>query len=740
MGRIRSLLFLTIVLGVSAKLPSDGAASFNVQVNNQTGSFGFFVDGAQWLTSGPVAVHLDGQWFKTDDQSLKLKSFSTSSGTDNFGAYQLSLLLWAAGGTPFSTYFRVYNDIEMIVFGQVFPQGANNTAVGDNSDVISAFPTLQKTSGTPLNYLTFFGCFAYPHLGHFDPASQVPGGASAGAPLVFFDANLRTVVFSPFNNFMVGVQTTSKALNTIAFGLQGLVKQVPNGFVHETVAIGGHSVNSALYTWGSALLTAGGKTRSSVNSDVVIQQLGYWTDNGAYYYYNTESDKNYEQTMVDTKLSLDASGLPVRNWQFDSWWYFKGNHSGVSLWEPRPDVFPDGFDYVQDKIPLPYTLHNRYFANNSTYLADYKFIVEDYCALPLDINLFLHIMGKAKAWGMVVYEQDWLITTYQEMQATQNDVYNAHTWLKAMGDAASQLNLTIQYCMPLPNHLLQSTTIQAVTQSRASNDYNPGNDQWKVGYTGMLLWSLGLMPFKDDFWTTSNQPNCPSSFAQCVEPNPVLQALVATLTAGPVGFSDAIGHTDTELVMRTSRADGLLLKADKPATPVDKVLLQFDFSSEPQLYEAWSSTTTLSGTTWTYVLGADLPTDVTLTPGDLGLPSGGSFVAWDFFANTTAPFDAGHPLVLKAAKQSVPVDFSYYTISPVLSNGWTIIGELSKFITVSPGRVSAAGTITNGVSISILAASKEVTTWGLLNANNVFVSMSCTGSTTITCTSSGCAC
>lgn len=56
------------------------------------------------------------------------------------------------------------------------------------------------------------------------------------------------------------------------------------------------------------------------------------------------------------------------------------------------------------------------------------------------------------------------------MEATQNNVYNSRNWLLHMGNAATKLGLTIQYCMPLPLHLLQSVEIQSVTQSRASDD------------------------------------------------------------------------------------------------------------------------------------------------------------------------------------------------------------------------------------------------------------------------------
>lgn len=32
--------------------------------------------------------------------------------------------------------------------------------------------------------------------------------------------------------------------------------------------------------------------------------------------------------------------------QFDSWWYLKGKNQGTKTWEPRTDVFPGGFRYL----------------------------------------------------------------------------------------------------------------------------------------------------------------------------------------------------------------------------------------------------------------------------------------------------------------------------------------------------------------------------------------------------------
>ena len=51
--------------------------------------------------------------------------------------------------------------------------------------------------------------------------------------------------------------------------------------------------------------------------------------------------------------------------------------------------------------------------------------------------------------------------------------------------------------MPWPRHLLTSVEIPVVTQVRVSDDYIPGNEQWKIGITTILSHALGLAAFKD---------------------------------------------------------------------------------------------------------------------------------------------------------------------------------------------------------------------------------------------------
>jgi hypothetical protein len=128
-----------------------------------------------------------------------------------------------------------------------------------------------------------------------------------------------------------------------------------------------------------------------------------------------------QDTLMDSLQYWDSLGLPYQHIMYDSWWYWKECPPGetnntwlkckgaVELWEPRLDVFHDGFNFI---APKPLALHNRWFsATNNSYIktlgfAD-SFIVEEAVdfALPIRADVFTYLMGKAKTWGMVMYEQ-----------------------------------------------------------------------------------------------------------------------------------------------------------------------------------------------------------------------------------------------------------------------------------------------------------------------------------------------
>jgi len=235
-------------------------------------------------------------------------------------------------------------------------------------------------------------------------------------------------------------------------------------------------------------------------------------------------------------------------------------------------------------------------------------------------------------------------------------------------------------------HLLQSTSIPAVTQSRATTDYQPGGINWRVGYPSLLIWALGVVPFKDDFWTSNNQTGC--VYRTCYEPNPDLITIIAVLTTGPVGPSDKIGSMNTTRVMGTCRKDGLLLKPDIPAIPLDIAFKQFDWSVEPVEIEVWRTFSHYdSGLVWHYILGADLAQDFTIRPDDLEEPSGFDGFALNYMTGRLQRFNAKNNLILPK-KKDVPnvIDFTYFVVAPVLSNGWVLLGELAKYVPMSKQR------------------------------------------------------
>jgi hypothetical protein len=403
----------------------------------------------------------------------------------------------------------------------------------------------------------------------------------------------------------------------------------------------------------------------------------------------TEKNKTYEETVLD--LGKYINNTYFKHLQFDSWWYYKGKNSGVKLWEPRPDVFPDGMRITNERIGFyPLTLHNRYFAPDNEYVDRFFFVVEKDYALPIDKNMFEYIFRKAQEWGMQIYEQDWLVTVTEGMQVTQQDVFKAHMWLKAMADAASTLGVTIQYCMALPSHLLQSVEFQAVTTARASDDYNPSNDQWRIAHTSLLHWSLGIIPFKDNFFTSDmEEPGCNTNYNTCQEINSELQALVAVLSAGPVGPSDRIGFLNYSRIWHASRGDGVLLKPDHPAFPVESSFQLYSPTTYKTLIDVRSTSSSYQVGTWHYILAADLEKPFSLLPHEFPTQTKEAviFNYYDFLRSPSNILRFDSPLVIPERAHYLPIDFNYYIVAPVLANNWTILGEYDHFITMSKQRI-----------------------------------------------------
>ena len=159
------------------------------------------------------------------------------------------------------------------------------------------------------------------------------------------------------------------------------------------------------------------KDQSHRNSDLSITHMGYLTGNGAYYYYNPEPNKTYQDTMIDLVNQFRALKVPIRFLQYDSWWYPKDNTSrrgGVIEWTALDSVFPDGLAFLHNVTQMPVVAHNRWWSYITVYEKHFDFIIdhENSKAIPQDAAFWDYLMKKSALWGLITYEQVFIRNLY----------------------------------------------------------------------------------------------------------------------------------------------------------------------------------------------------------------------------------------------------------------------------------------------------------------------------------------
>ena len=74
----------------------------------------------------------------------------------------------------------------------------------------------------------------------------------------------------------------------------GGVRGLPQGCLHEVRHGEGDDKSAVFSRWGELLRQYHGKATDGRHTDVATNYLGYWTDNGAFYYYNTLPNMTYQ--------------------------------------------------------------------------------------------------------------------------------------------------------------------------------------------------------------------------------------------------------------------------------------------------------------------------------------------------------------------------------------------------------------------------------------------------------------
>jgi len=539
---------------------------------------------------------------------------------------------------------------------------------------------------------------------------------SAG-PVLFYNDKFDTVMVSPLDHFLVSMMGGSGG--RLQVGLEGDLKTIPAGFEHPVVFYFGKGIRSSFDDWGALLRKWHGKERSSPDADVGIAYLGYWTDNGAYYYYKTEGDLTYAQTLLAVKADADKLGVPFKYFQLDSWWYPKTTDTkggkgigpldfikhfisgGAYKWEARPELFPGGLEKFRNELGLPLIAHARWFDRQNEYRGEYQFVDGEggrNPAFPVEDRFWDMIMSNAKKWGIAVYEQDWLDVQWRTIPYLRESVEAGDKWLLAMSSAAQKQGLTIQYCMANPGMFMQAVKYPNITQVRTSNDYMAGMPKqihWiPFTKTNMLAWAAGLYPWKDTHQSSSGERVARN------ERRAEEETLMAVLSAGMVGPGDKIGFINKDLLLRTCRADGLLLKPDRPAMPIDKM-----FAPNATLYTTITETRTGAGIYY-FVAGYNIYPERywerELSFQELGVAPGDYLVyCWKGRKILPAKGKIVFPPALPIYRSA------YYVLVPDNRSGLSLIGEWDKFVPVSNARFKKIEAQGNKISLQLAGVPGE---------------------------------
>lgn len=753
------------------------AADLGVNVQSD-GSYSVSVSGEQWLSSGPTYVVIGGTRYSSTDGSLVLGAITKQDGHDpQLGPYRGTELEWRAGKTTMLTSMRLHDGGSVASFVTNFPEGIPQTGAlaAEWNELLTSFPSFVQgpppgvgDAASGLGYLTFSGRFIEAsRAGSWDGTKNgplmdklpsdpldklssdprdgsdgsLPSGAGAGPYAVFSRKLLDTLVVSPFDNFMASSfhpEPLQGGGTAYCSGLMGSLAALPaNHTSRFIVHLGGSAgaqypgVGGAVKSWGEAMLKAYSKDAAAARAaDYSLSHLGYSTDNGAFYYRGPEHGKNYEDTVLDVHAYAAKTGIPYRYILLDSWWYFKGEAGGVKQWTPRPDVFPSGLESLYAKTGWRTQLHNRYWANDTVYAKQsggrYDFVVEpaNKLAIPLNQAFWDALLANASAWGLAVYEQDWLYNEFNGLNATRQNLTLARDWLVQMGRGAAAANATVQYCMTYARMLLQSIEVPAGSQFRASDDYGPGQSAgcgfpycvYNIGTTSILAWALGLAPSKDNFWST---PQPGGAYGNHTEPFNAMQAAISAYSTGPVQPSDALNQSDVTLILSTCTAtSGTLLQPSRPAAAIDACLAQEAFGEggpravRQYNYPVWSTHTAVpyggDALRHAHVLVIALAAPFALAPSHLPLdidsPAVVEHVAWlTFPANRSRgplqPFSESTPLQLAPnlfADTAVahispivpltPLVESAAFVAPRAAAGFVLLGEKGKLVPISVHR------------------------------------------------------
>jgi len=564
---------------------------------------------------------------------------------------------------------------------------------------------------------------------------------------VLFDGDAG-MVLSPLDNFLTGILALQNHTESSALvaGVQGNVTSLPPGYSLSFVIAAQSTgrITGTLNEWGSIMRRWHGTKR---HQDLINKKLGYFTDNGAYYYGGNPPDGATLGTVI---ANLTQQQVPMQYLQLDPWVWkgYLATWPGGDLCEftASPELFPQGFEELFKTAGVPLMLYSMYWCTKSEAIYELPFVYSEpyYDAFkkknrtygqPAPNSSYLlynRIMSQHAAY-LGAFEVDFMYVSLESITMFRRNATAAKDWLQGMNDAAAEHGVGIQYCMGLPSLALQSLEFNAVTNFRASDDndawaaYGVAPDRWRIGYTALLLQALDLAPSFDVIWSTAQQPgskyNCTlGPQHSCTRPNIELEAAVSALSSGPVSFGDGPGFADRSLILKTCTKAGTLLHLSRPATPIDRTF-HGALGNGANSSDVWVGHTALQGDatvglSWAVLAVAVSPHFNLLTSDLWPRPSSAQhLLAIDTTTEQVFSFSEKESLWLETEPAKGPErPFKLYTVVAPCPSGAAFLGEQGKYAAISPQRVQSIRCHDRGICVELKAVEHreviELRFWG----------------------------
>ncbi len=662
-----ALGFFTCLAGIIHPIQAAPAAGAHIRIHATTGIYTIRFPGEHIVLGGTLAGPAE--------------HVAVTTGSDALGRYQSTTFQWHRNTATLLGSIRSYRGRPCVLFS--VKTIAPTPAASAIFQQLTRLPTMTY-------HLSYANRVMTPHTFQL---------ARTGTPWIFFNTKRVTWIMSPGSHDMVS-QMTGNGIKLVADELNPGIKTVPAGFSHRTLLVAGHGIENTLDQWGRDLNKIRDVKRPGNQADIFLKYFGYWTDNGATYYYNYDKKRGYTGTLKKVFTYFQKHVVPLHYMQLDSWWYPKSDHyfnggklramnprlpaqswnvyGGIYRYHAAKELFPAGlaaFDKSIDGIPLG--VHCRWIAHRSPYHRQYK--IAGIAAI--DPRYWKHVALYLHKSGVRLFEQDWLNDIYKASPQLANTLWAGDAFTNSMAAAMAKQGIDMQYCMPTARFFLQGSRYPNLTSIRVSDDhFMPA--RWNDDlYTSAYARALGIWPWVDVF----NSPQTGNM-------------LLAVLSGGPVGVGDPIGKASVKNVLRAALPDGRIVKPDEPLVVTDQTILA---DAAGKHFPLVASTYSDAGDRVDYLFVYRRKSDGAAYL--VHLPGAGPVFVYNWFRRTGHLAAGGGQL----RGRLKPWGWKYYVESPVLPCGIALLGDTSLFASMGKQRIAMVHSGRKAMDIMIKTAPRE---------------------------------